>query len=336
MNNILADKEYFLKRLLHSRYLTLCLLIIILLPVFVLYLYLKNDENVISNLNVDKSLSLKYEFAIGGEGSKGNYMFSEPMGVDIGDNNDIYVADTGANLIKIFNAKGKFKKSFGKDLFYLPTDLKVFHDKVYVVDSKNSRIQIFNKEGEFEKTFVGLEIGKKIGAWIPAAIDIDSKGNVYVTDVFYHRVVVFNPNGTFKKQFGVPGNGKGQLMYPNGIAVDNQGNTYISDSNNGRIEVFDVTGKFKHILTDGKESYNLNMPRGIGINQDNIIFITETFSHNIRLLKVDNSNVVRTDIIGKRGVGNGEMNFPNDLALRDNLLCIADRANNRILVYSID
>ncbi|WP_152908925.1 hypothetical protein [Thermincola ferriacetica] len=29
------------------------------------------------------------------------------------------------------------------------------------------------------------------------------------------------------------------------------------------------------------------------------------------------------------------MNFPNDIALKGNVLCVADRANDRVLVYEL-
>lgn len=115
------------------------------------------------------------------------------MGVDITDNGDIYVTDTLNSLIKVFDRSGKFKTSFGgKNLIYLPSDLIVSSNSVYVVDGKNSRIQVFDLTGNFIKTFVGPEIGKKIGAWIPAAIAINSDGDIYAADVFYHRVIVFD------------------------------------------------------------------------------------------------------------------------------------------------
>lgn len=280
---------------------------------------------------------LEFKFAIGGDGSKGEYRMAEPMGVDIAENGDIYVADTLNSMVKVFDRDGKFKNSFGgKNLFYLPSDLAVNNDSVFVVDGKNSRIQVFDLNGKFKKTFAGPETGKKIGAWIPAAITLDGKGAIYATDIFYHRVIVFDKNGQIKNHFGAPGNGKGQLSYPNGIAVDKTGNVYVADSNNGRIQVFDAGGKFINTLNNNKESSFLNMPRGIAFGQKNYLYIAETFSHRLAIPEVDNDRIDNTITVGNRGVGNGEMNFPNDVALKQNILAVADRANNRILVYSVD
>ena len=280
---------------------------------------------------------LEFKFAIGGDSSKTETRMSGPMGVDIADNGDIYVADTLNSLVKVFDREGKFNNSFGgKNLFYLPSDLVVSGGSVYVVDGKNSRIQVFDLNGKFRKTFAGPEIGKKIGAWIPAAITINSKGDIYATDIFYHRVIVFDKDGQIKNHFGAPGNGRGQLSYPNGIALDKAGNVYVADSNNGRIQVFDAGGKFINTLNKNDEKVLFSMPRGIAFGRKNYLYVAETFMHRLAIPEVNKDRVDNTITVGNRGVGNGEMNFPNDVAIKQNILAVADRANNRILVYSVD
>ncbi len=279
---------------------------------------------------------LEFKFAIGGEGSTADYQLAEPMGVDIADNGDIFVADTSDNLIKVFDQNGKFKVSFGKkDLFYLPADLAVNKTEVMVVDSRNSRIQVFDLNGKFLRTFAGPELGKKIGAWIPQSIHIALTGEIYVSDVFYHRVIVFDQSGAVKKQLGVPGTGSGQLMYPNGIVVNKAGELYVSDSNNGRIQIFDASGKFLNTLSNKDQPVGFSMPRGLALDAEGNIYVVETFGHALRTMEVKKDQLVDTRLIGTRGVGDGEMNFPNDFAVRGEMLCIADRANNRILVYQI-
>ncbi len=286
------------------------------------------------DLPFDTTPSFEFKNAIGGDGSKDPYRMSEPMGVDIGSDDNIYVADTLDSVIKVFDSDGKYITTFGKGQMYMPTDVKVFGRQVFVVDGKNSRIQLFDMNGKFLKTFAGPEIGKKIGAWIPVALDISKSGRVYVTDVFYQRVVVFDKNGQVVKRFGVPGSGKGQLLYPNGIAVDEGRKiVYVADSNNGRVEVFDTNGKCLGTLTTGNQSLGQEMPRGMTLAGKWLI-VSETFGHHLGLYMVDKAKASAAEQLGTRGVGDAEMNFPNDVAFNNGMLCIADRANNRILVYS--
>ncbi|MDA8235618.1 MAG: 6-bladed beta-propeller [Clostridia bacterium] len=278
----------------------------------------------------------EFKFAIGGDGSKPDSVMSEPLGVDIADNGDIYVADTLNNRIKVFNKYGEFKLNFGdKNHVYLPSDLVIRDENVFVVDGKNSRIQIFELKGKFVKTFAGPEIGKKIGAWIPSAITISEMGDIYVTDVFFHRVIVFDNKGNIKRYFGLPGNGQGQLMYPNGIAVNDYGYVYVADSNNGRIQVFDEKGKFVNTLSINDQTQKIVMPRGIYLSRQGLLYVADTFMHRISVFDVDKDVVTDTITFGSRGTGNDQMNFPNDISIRNNVLVIADRANNRVLVYNI-
>ncbi|ADG81951.1 6-bladed beta-propeller [Thermincola potens] len=277
-----------------------------------------------------------YKFTIGGDGSTGPYKLSEPMAVDVADNGDIYVADTLNNQIKIFDKEGKFKKSFGgRELFYLPSDLVIGPEGIFVADSKNSRIQLFSLEGDFRKTFVSPEIGRQIGAMIPVALYCSSDGTLYVTDVFYQRVIIFDPKGQVVKYFGMPGSREGNLLYPNGITVNEKKKLiYVADSNNGRIQVFDLNGQFKGILKEDGRVLFLNMPRGI-VTFDDIVFTVETFSHRVSAFRTDGANVLEKAVFGSRGLGDDQMNFPNDIALKGNVLCVADRANDRVLVYEL-
>ncbi len=281
---------------------------------------------------------INFRFAIGGEGSKGEYLLSEPMGVDIADNGDIYVVDTLNSAVKVFDRDGNFKIKFGgKNNLYLPTDAAVTGDSVFIADPRNSRIQVFNLNGRFKTSIAGSEIGKKIGAWMPAAITITANGDIYTADIFYQRAVIIDKNGKIKNYFGVPGSGQGgQLMYPNGIAVDRAGNVYVADSNNNRIQVFDANGKFLNTLTQNGKPLSLGMPRGMAFGAKNFLYVAETFTHRLRVLEVNRDSFDNTMTVGSRGVGYGEMNFPNDVAVKKNMLCIADRANNRILVYSLN
>ncbi|GAB4265212.1 6-bladed beta-propeller [Thermincola ferriacetica] len=204
-----------------------------------------------------------------------------------------------------------------------------------MADSKNSRIQLFSLEGDFRKTFVSPEIGRQIGAMIPVALYCSSDGTLYVTDVFYQRVIIFDPKGQVVKYFGMPGSREGNLLYPNGITVNEKKKLiYVADSNNGRIQVFDLNGQFKGILKEDGRVLFLNMPRGI-VTFDDIVFTVETFSHRVSAFRTDGANVLGKAVFGSRGLGDDQMNFPNDIALKGNVLCVADRANDRVLVYEL-
>jgi DNA-binding beta-propeller fold protein YncE len=58
------------------------------------------------------------------------------------------------------------------------------------------------------------------------------------------RVQEFSPTGEFLRQFGSPGSGNGQFLYPNGIAVDSGGNVWVLDSFNNRVQEFSPSGTY--------------------------------------------------------------------------------------------
>jgi sugar lactone lactonase YvrE len=61
--------------------------------------------------------------------------------------------------------------------------------------------------------------------------------------------------------------------------------------------------------------------------------VIDTFSHLIRVYDLEQGGR-QLFTFGQRGVGNGEFNFPNDLAIdAAGRLYIADRENNRIQVW---
>jgi DNA-binding beta-propeller fold protein YncE len=77
------------------------------------------------------------------------------------------------------------------------------------------------------------------------AADRDN-GHVFVADQFNSRINEFNALGQFVKTWGAEGNGKGQLVLPQGVAVDSTGNVYVAEGNFGsrRVQKFDSEGNF--------------------------------------------------------------------------------------------
>jgi streptogramin lyase len=76
------------------------------------------------------------------------------------------------------------------------------------------------------------------------AIAVGPNGMVYVSDNGNGRVEVFTPQGRFVRQFGSPGVGKGQFVYPYMLVVDSTGSVYVlDDQNTGVVQKFSPAGK---------------------------------------------------------------------------------------------
>lgn len=158
----------------------------------------------------------------------------------------IYVADTHAHDIKVFDDDGKLLKVIGRrgegdGEFNFPTHLAFAADKLYVTDTLNSRIQVFDADGKMIEKFgrLGLYVGDLVR---PKGVAVDSTGNIYVIESLYDNLLVFNDTGHILLGVGGTGKGIGEFYLPTGVWTDNKDQIYIADMYNGRITVLQFLG----------------------------------------------------------------------------------------------
>ncbi len=159
----------------------------------------------------------------------------------------IYVADTRAHDIKVFNDDGKLmnvigQRGEGDGEFNFPTHLAFVADKLYVTDTLNSRIQIFNADGNFIAKFgkLGLNVGNLVR---PKGVAVDSASNIYVIESLYDSLLVFDDKGRTLLALGGSGKEIGEFYLPSGVWIDSHDQVYIADMYNGRITVLQFLGK---------------------------------------------------------------------------------------------
>ncbi len=158
----------------------------------------------------------------------------------------VYVADTHAHDIKVFDDDGKLINVIGQrgeenGEFNFPTYLAFSDDKLYVTDTMNSRIQIFDADGNFIAKFgqLGLNVGNLVR---PKGVAVDSVGNIYVIESLYDNMLVFDKKGRTLLALGGSGKGIGEFYLPSGIWIDSHDQVYIADMYNGRITVLQFLG----------------------------------------------------------------------------------------------
>jgi sugar lactone lactonase YvrE len=158
---------------------------------------------------------------------------------------EIWVAETGAHCISVFNLEGKRirkvgKRGTGPGEFNFPTYIAIDQSgHVYVVDAMNFRVQILDATGAFLSAFGG--IGNATGYFAsPKGIAVDSHGFIYVADARFHAVQVFNRDGTLLSYFGTQGHDQGEFWMPAGLFIDEADRIYVADSYNSRIQIFEI------------------------------------------------------------------------------------------------
>jgi DNA-binding beta-propeller fold protein YncE len=122
--------------------------------------------------------------------------FAKPTGVAVDADGNLYVADTLNNRIEVFDADGKFIRTFGKagdgpGYFSRPKGIAIDGDNhIWVADGMQDRVQVFNQESQLLISFGGhgLLPGQFQGL---VNIAVDKNNRVFTTEIYPGRAQQF-------------------------------------------------------------------------------------------------------------------------------------------------
>lgn len=231
-------------------------------------------------------------FPLGKLGKEG--VLAKPLGVAIGADSQIYVADVSAKKVIVYDAYGMYLRSIGEfGELDRPTDVAVSPDgkRVYVVDaggidSRRHRVVVYSAEGEKL-----LEFGQRgLGAGefnLPTQIEVAKDGTVYVLDAGNFRVQVFSADGKFQRAWGKAGRAFGDFARPRGLAVDGDGNVYVSDTAFRNVQIFNPKGEL--LLAIGGERLDdrpgeLAMPADVAVDELRNVYIVDQVHKKVEVL----------------------------------------------------
>ena len=140
----------------------------------------------------------------------GEGVFSNPHGVTIGPDDEVFCVDNGDNTVRKFTSDGKLLMTLGTP-------------------------------GEQAPAMSGKPFAK------PTHVAVEpTTGNFYVADGYSNASVhKYSPDGKLMFSWGESGTGEGQFNIVHGVVVDSEGWVYIADRENHRIQVFDSNGKYE-------------------------------------------------------------------------------------------
>ena len=132
----------------------------------------------------------KFVTRIDNSGS-GDLQFNYPFGLTTDEsNNDIYICDCINNRIQIISQNFQYKSQFGKDLLYIPLDIKLYKDNIFIIDQSNPCLHIFSKDLELQKSVITRGRGQQVIN--PYFFFIDKFGNILISDCDSNSILILN------------------------------------------------------------------------------------------------------------------------------------------------
>ena len=170
----------------------------------------------------------------------------------------------------------------------------------------------------------------------PWGVAVNQRGEIIVAENGGHCISIFSPSGEKIRTFGSKGSAWGQLNCPDGCAVDGDGNILVVDSSNDRIQKFTAGGKFLTAVGQkGNKHLEFTSPIGVTINHRNRkVYICDHGNHRIQIL---NADLIFSSSFGNLGSGDGQFNFPWDIALDSaGNVYVADGGGHCIQVFTAE
>lgn len=231
-----------------------------------------------------------------GDGSAGNALFNSPLGIAIGTNGAIFVADSGNHAIRIIygGAVSTFAGSpqiwgsldgVGTNAqFDGPVGLAFdTRGNLFVSDANNDTIRMIETNG-MVTTYAGLEgidgavdgSPKAARFRSPAELTFDQFGNLFIADSFNQTIRELSTNGFVSTVSGlaeVSGtndgiNGTARFFNPYGVAVAANGLLFVSDCYNELVRTVFVPFKLSEQVTPSSRTVVISWNAVIGKNYE--------------------------------------------------------------------
>jgi sugar lactone lactonase YvrE len=229
-----------------------------------------------------------------GQGQRllGQGILSGPLGLTLGPDDNLWIADTGNARVAVLSPEGDLVREiavpeggateYGPD----PVDL-VFADngrRLLVVDNDNHRVLPWERNTErWGEPWRGTE-GTPFN--YPFSIAVGPQGERAVVDVINSRIVVRDPAFDFTYVFGNWGVDAGEIYRPKGLAFDRRGRLMVSDSVLGAIQVFTDDGDLIGVLADGDVPRQFVTPTRLSIDEQGHLAVVEMRANRVSVWEI--------------------------------------------------
>jgi hypothetical protein len=203
-----------------------------------------------------------------GQLGQGAGQFQKANGIAVDESGMIYVVDSLANCVQVFNAAGQYLSRFGSygvpgflsgapaGTFNMPTGIayEKASKQLVVVDTFNVRIQFFDTVNYAFVKAIGTPITNftstavaplQFSAPAGVAFEYDATGalaRIYVLDGFQGNLQVLDTTGAFLSYIGGFGYANGQLVGPSDVAFDAANRRLLVTNGAGGLTVYGIDG----------------------------------------------------------------------------------------------
>jgi uncharacterized protein (TIGR03437 family) len=224
-----------------------------------------------------------------------NGLLHLPSGVTVDSSGNVYIADTGDNIIR-----------------------KVTTDGIINTIAGDSYPGYFDKDDNASDNIGPDAINSEFNK--PDDVFIDSKGNLYIADTTNQVVRRVTPDGKIATIAGDTSSGfkgdngpatKAGLVAPMAMVVDGSGNLFILSNGDGRIRKVDTNGNITTVAGSGTPGFadgsgtsaQFNFPTGIAVDGSGNLYVADSL--NLRIRKVAGGSVSTI-------AGNGNLSYSGD------------------------
>jgi DNA-binding beta-propeller fold protein YncE len=270
-------------------------------------------------------------------GGPASHLFTQPSGIAIDKDNNIYIVDIGKIKMKKINPEGKVQTAWGAagkqfKIIKSPTSIAVDNQgNVYVTDAKTHSFVKFDRAGIYKRKW-GKEGSENLQFKSPSGVAVDSKNDIYVVDSGNHRVKKYNSQGALRKIWGKQGTADGDFSYPKGIAIGQKDEVFVVDR--VRVQKFSPEGEF--IASWGRRGTGdgeFNNSQGIFIDHNNFVYVADSGSNRIQKFDENGKFIAKW---GTPGTNNSQMQYPVDIAIDSKgYVYVVERNNNRVQLFGV-
>ena len=236
----------------------------------------------------------------------------------------VFVADSKANAIFVFDADGKQIKKIEGGLKG-PEALAFGDGRLYVADTGNSRVVVFDPEGKPLWAFSGE--GSAPGQLdSPRGVAYGPDGRLYVSNTGNSRVDVFNSDGIYLYGFAAAKADGLTKLNPAKISLNRAGEIFVSDPDKALLQKYDRGGR---LLREYPAANN-----GAVADKRGQLYSINSKEGKVREFS-DAGETIGT--FGTRGKGKMEFKGLRDIAIDEGgLLYLCDDENKKVVVISLE